>query len=161
MPGLRPDQVQKIHELIHEQRFIDAIKKYREITGASLVEAKNAIEEMARDEFTKPPDDVRDMDNPILTSRIMSLLARNRKVDAVKIYRDEYGVGLKEAKNAVDRIHVSMKQDGSSMNPSYESAISNDPFANDDANRRRILVMAALVSVAVCGAGVFFLLLGQ
>ena len=100
------------------------------------------------------------MDNPILISRIKSLLARNRKVDAVKIYREEYGIGLKEAKDAVDRIHASMKQDGSSMSMSYESAISNDPFANDDSNRRRmVLVLAALVSVAVCGAGVFFLFL--
>jgi len=159
MPSLRPDQVQKIHQLLHEQQLIHAIKFYREVTGSSLAEAKEAIEEMARNEATKPPDDVRDMDNPILISRIKSLLSRNRKVDAVKIYREEYGIGLKEAKNAVDRIHATMKQEGSSMNMSYESAISNDPFASDDSNRRRVLVMAVLVAVAVCGAGVFFLFL--
>lgn len=160
MPSLRPDQIQRIHELLHEQQLINAVKYYREVTGSSLAEAKEAIEEMARDESVKPPDDVRDMDNPILISRIKSLLARNRKIDAVKIYREEYGIGLKEAKNAVDRIHASMKQDGSSMSMSYESAISNDPFSNDDSNRRRmVLVLAALVSVAVCGVGVFFLFL--
>lgn len=159
MSSLRPDQVQKIHQLLHEQQLISAIKFYREVTGSSLAEAKEAVEEMARNETTKPPDDVRDMDNPILISRIKSLLARNRKVDAVKIYREEYGISLKEAKNAVDSIHASMKQDGSSMSMSYEPAISNDPFADDDANRRRVLVMAVLVAVAVCGAGVFFLFL--
>jgi len=159
MPSLRPDQVQRIHDLLHRQQLINAIKFYREITGASLAEAKDAVEEMARDESTKPPDDVRDMDNPILTSRIMSLLSRKRKIDAVKIYREEYGVGLKEAKDAVDQIEALMRSENRFSNMSYEPTISQDPFANDESNRRRILVMAALVSVAVCGAGIFFLFL--
>lgn len=159
MPGLRPDQVQNLHDLIHARQILQAIKLYREATGVSLAEAKQAIEEMARNEFTKPPDDVRDMDNPILTSRIKSLLARKRKIDAVKIYREEYGVGLKEAKDAVEQIEASMRSENRSGNMAYESAISQDPFANDDSNRRRVLVMAALVAVAVCGAGVFFLFL--
>jgi len=162
MPGLRPDQVQKIHEYIHNQQLINAIKFYREATGSSLAEAKNAIEEMAVNELVKPPDDVRDRDNPILDSRIKSLLSRNRKIDAVKIYREEYGVGLKEAKDAVDGIEASMKRSGSSMmNMPKESAISGDPFADDEGNRRRMVVLAVLVSVAVCGMGVFFLFMGS
>jgi len=159
MPSLRPDQIQRIHDLLHQKQLIHAIKFYREITGAGLAEAKDAVEEMARDEYTKPPDDVRDMDNPILTSRIKSLLARKRKIDAVKIYREEYGVGLKEAKDAVEQIEASMGSENRSGSMAYEPAISQDPFANDESNRRRVLVMAALVSVAVCGAGVFFLFL--
>jgi len=160
MPGLRPDQIQEIHELIHQKQIIQAIKLYRETTGVGLAEAKEAIEEMAGDEFTKPASGVRDYDNPILESRIKSLLARRRKVDAVKIYREEYGVGLKEAKDAVDRIQATMKQSNSST--AYEPAISADPFANDESNRRRImLVMAITISIAVCGAGVFFLMLSQ
>jgi ribosomal protein L7/L12 len=95
MPGLRPDQVQEIHKLLHDRKVIHAIKLYREATGVGLAEAKAAVEEMAQNEYTKPPDDVRDMDNPVLESRIKSLLSRNRKVDAVKIYREEYGVSLK------------------------------------------------------------------
>jgi ribosomal protein L7/L12 len=47
MPGLRPDQVQKIHEYIHNQQLIHAIKLYRDATGASLAEAKAAVEAMA------------------------------------------------------------------------------------------------------------------
>ena len=158
MPGLRPDQVQKIHALLHEKRLVDAIKLYREVTGVGLAEAKEAVEEMAVNEATKPPDDVRDYDNPVLTSRIKSLLSRNRKVDAVKIYREEYRVGLKEAKDAVDQIEATMKRSGSLSMP-YESAISGDPFADNDTNRRMILVFAAVVALAVCGAGVFFILM--
>lgn len=160
MPNLRPDQVQEIHDLIHQKQIIQAIKLYREVTGVGLAEAKDAIEEMANDEFSKPASGVRDYDNPILESRIKSLLARRRKIDAVKIYREEYGVGLKEAREAVDRIEASMKRSNSSS--AYEPAISADPFANDESNRRRIMiVMAVTISIAVCGAGAFLLMLGQ
>lgn len=161
MPGLRPDQVQKIHEYIHNQQLIHAIKLYRDATGASLAEAKAAVEDMAYNESTKPPDGVMDYDNPILEGRLRSLLAKGRKVDAVKIYREEYGVGLKDAKDAVDRIEASMRRmGGSSMSTPYESAIGGDPFAESSGpNARRAIVLAAAVAVLVCGMGVFFLLL--
>jgi len=159
MPGLNPDQVQQIHELIHAKQLIHAIKLYREATGVSLAEAKEAIEAMASDESVKPPDGVRDYDNPILNARIRSLLAKRQKIEAVKIYREEYGISLKDAKDAVDRIEASMRSGSSSMNMPYESAISGDPFADSDgANRRTVIVLAAVVAVAMCGAGVFFLL---
>jgi len=160
MPGLRPDQVQKIHEYLHDQQVINAIKLYREATGVGLAEAKDAVEEMARNEYTKPPDGVRDRDNPVLESRIKSLLSRNRKIDAVKIYREEYGVSLKEAKDAVDRMQASMGSARSSKMP-YESAISADPFADADNNRRRVVVLAVTVALAVCVMGVFFLFMVQ
>jgi len=160
MPGLRPDQVQKIHEYLHDQQVINAIKLYREATGVGLAEAKDAVEEMARNEYTKPPDGVRDRDNPVLESRIKSLLSRNRKIDAVKIYREEYGVSLKEAKDAVDRMQASMGSARSSQMP-YESAISADPFADADNNRRRVVVLAVTVALAVCVMGVFFLFMVQ
>ena len=161
MPSLRPDQVQNIHKLLHEKRLIDAIKLYREITGVGLAEAKEAVEEMAVDESIKPPDDERDYDNPILISRIKSLLSRNRKVDAVKIYREEYGVGLKEAKMAVDRIQATMAQTKSTSSMQYQSAISDDPFANDDKNRRMIMVLAVVIMISICGAGAVFFFLSQ
>jgi ribosomal protein L7/L12 len=139
--------------------MIHAIKLYREATGVGLAEAKSAIEEMARNEYTKPPDDVRDRDNPVLESRIKSLLSRNRKVDAVKIYREEFGVSLKEAKDAVDRFEASMRSTGSSSQMSYQSAISGDPFADADGNRRRIIAVAVAVLVGLCGIGMLFVML--
>lgn len=162
MPSLRPDQVQQIHEFIHQEQLIHAIKLYREATGASLAEAKRAIEEMARNESVKPPDGTRDYDNPILEARIKSLLAKGRKVEAVKVYREEYRVGLKAAKDAVDRIEASMKRiSGSSMNSLYESAIGSDPFAERSGTGARgsilLLVVAAL---AICGLAVYLLLAG-
>jgi len=163
MPGLQPDQVQKIREYIHNQQLIHAIKLYREATGVGLAEAKEVVEAMARDEYVKPPDGVMDYDNPILEARIKSLLANRQKIEAVKIYREEYGVGLKEAKDAVDGIEWSMRgMEASHTNMPYESAIGGDPFASADGDGRRFVVLvAAVVALMVCGAGVFFLLLNS
>jgi large subunit ribosomal protein L7/L12 len=39
-----------------------------------------------------------------LTSQVVSLLGRGEKIEAVKLYRNKLGGGLKEAKEAVERI---------------------------------------------------------
>jgi len=155
LPSLSPDQVQKIHEYIHNQQLIHAIKLYREVTGVGLAEAKEAIEAMARGEAVKPPSGRMDYDNPILEAKIQSLLANRQKIEAVKIYREEYGIGLKEAKDAVDKIEASMSMP-------YESAVGSDPFAdNDGGGKRVVILLAAVIALVVCGAGVFFLLIGS
>jgi ribosomal protein L7/L12 len=164
MPGLHPEHVRKLHELIHDKQLLNAIQFYQQATGVSLAEARAAIEEMARNELVKPPDSVRDYDNPVLESKIKSLLSKNKKIDAIKIYREEYGIGLNEARSAVERIEASMLSGGSSrsmQNVPYESAIGADPFAEDGNANRRILVLVGFVAaLAVCGAAVFILLLG-
>lgn len=162
MPSLRPDQVQQIHEFIHEEQLIHAIKLYRDATGASLAEAKQAIEEMARNESAKPPDGTRDYDNPILEARIKSLLAKGKKIEAVKVYREEYRVGLKAAKDAVDRIEASIKwTSGPPMNAQHESAIGSDPFAERvGSGARGSILLLAVAALAICGQAVYLLLSG-
>ena len=157
MADLTPDQVQKIHQLLHDKQVIHAIKLYREATGASLAEAKRAVEEMAFVEVTKPPSGVRSFDNPVLESKIRSLLAKGKKIDAIKIYREEYGIGLNEAKNAVERIEATMPRDSASGIP-YESAIGRDPFADDGAGRGRLLILGVALLIALCGVGGFILI---
>ncbi len=159
MSGLTPDQVQKIHQLLHAKQIIQAIQLYREATGVSLANAKAAVEEMALVEVTKPPSGVRSYDDPVMESKIKSLLAKGKKIDALKIYREEYGIGLNEAKDAVERIEATMPRDPATAVP-YESAIGRDPFAEDDGtNRGRIVILAVVLIVALCGVGAFILTL--
>lgn len=160
MPGLQPDQVQKIHDLIHAKQIISAIQFYQRATGVSLAEAKQAVEEMASGEMTKPPSGVRNYDNPVLESKIKSLLGKGMKIEAVKIYREEYNTSLKAAKDAVDRIEATMPRDPGRNLP-YESAFGKDPFAEEDGRGRRVvLLLAAVIAVAVCGLALLILLLG-
>jgi ribosomal protein L7/L12 len=157
MPGLTPDQVQKIHTLLHDKKLLQAVKLYHDATGVSLSEAKEAVEQMARNEFSKPPSGVRNYDDPVLESKIKSLLSKGKKLDAIRIYREEYGIGLKEAKNAVERIETSMPRDLATAKP-YEPAIGRDPFADEDeAGRRRFIVLGVALIVALCGVGGFLL----
>lgn len=159
MPSLSPDQVQQIHEYIHNRQLIQAIKLYREATGTGLAEAKEIVEALARGEAIKPPSGTMDYDNPVLEEKIRSLLVKRQKITAVKIYREEYGVGLKEAKDAVDRLEASIHRGSSSPNLPYEPAIGADPFADSgNDGRRRMVVMAAAIAIMLCGLGVFFLM---
>jgi hypothetical protein len=68
---------------------------------------------------------------------------------------------LKEAKDYVDQIENSMRREDPSRSMPYESAISGDPFADDEGNRRRMIVMAVSILIALCGAGVFLLMLNS
>ena len=157
MPGLTPDQVQKIHKLLHDKQLIQAVKLYHDATGVSLAEAREAVEEMARNEFMKPPSGMRNYDDPVLESKIRSLLSKGKKLDAVKIFRAEYGTSLSEAKNAVERIEASMPRSTAAAVP-YEPAIGSDPFAEEDeAGRRRIIVLGIALIIVLCGLGVFLL----
>jgi ribosomal protein L7/L12 len=91
----------QIRELLASGNKIAAIKRYREETGVGLAEAKAAVESLdVDDSFTER---IR-LDESGLTDQIVGLLGRGEKLAAVKLYRDQSGCGLKEAKEAVDRI---------------------------------------------------------
>lgn len=159
MPRLRHDQAQQIHEYIREGQLIHAVKLYREATGASLAEAKRAIEEAARNESFGLPEGVTDNDNPLLEARVRSLLAKGRKVEAVKVYREEYRLGLKAAKEAVDRIEASMKRtNGPAVNTAYESAIGSAPFAEKAGSGARVVALLGVAAFIICGLAGYLLL---
>ena len=159
MPGLTPDHIQRIHQLLHDKQLLQAIKVYRDATGVSLADAKKAVEEMARNEYAKPPSGVQSFDDPVLESKIRSLLSKGKKIEAVKIYREEYRTSLNEAKNAVDRIEADMPREPVPAK-SYEAAIGQDPFADeDDTGRRRLIILGVALIVGLCGLAGFLLML--
>ena len=91
----------EIRRLMESGNKILAIKRYREETGVGLAEAKAAVESLETSgSFTETvqPDD------SDLTQQIVNLLGRGEKIEAIKIYRQRFGVGLKEAKEAVERL---------------------------------------------------------
>ena len=72
-----------------------AIKEYRRLHGGSLADAKRAVEMMLRNEPVS--EDTKDK-----ISEIKRLVRRGEKIAAIKVYREHYGVGLKEAKESVE-----------------------------------------------------------
>jgi ribosomal protein L7/L12 len=94
--------IEQVHLLARQGLKIQAIKAYRELTGAGLKDAKDYVEAL---EAGAPPPAV----TPAASSRsdlaeVSALLAKGNKIAAIKRYRELTGVGLKEAKDYVDRL---------------------------------------------------------
>ncbi len=83
--------------LLDAGKKISAIKLYRERHGVGLNEAKAAVEALARQRGIadqSSPDD----------AELLELLNAGQKISAIKLYRERHGVGLKEAKDAVEAL---------------------------------------------------------
>lgn len=95
----------EIRSLLDARQKIQAIKLYRQHTGASLADAKSAVDAIDAGESA----DVNDLDahvelDPTVEKEIVDLLDRGETVQAVKKYHDETGRGLKQSKEALQRI---------------------------------------------------------
>jgi ribosomal protein L7/L12 len=98
------EQRVELESLLRAGHKIAAIKRYRQITGLELRQAKRDIEEMqiglrplSAEELHAKVDNV---------DALQSLLQSGNKLQAIKLYRQSHGVGLKEAKEAVEALVV-------------------------------------------------------
>ncbi|MFZ5922016.1 MAG: hypothetical protein ACOYY3_13260 [Chloroflexota bacterium] len=129
-----PSKLNEIRSLAASGNKIMAIKLYREATGVSLREAKDAVEVLARGLGAAFPPmaapAVSFGSDAMLEDRIRQLLAARQKIEAVKLYRERYRVGLKEAKDAVDAVEAQMRAGSIPRIPTLNTA-NIDPFAED------------------------------
>jgi ribosomal protein L7/L12 len=111
-PPLDPAALDALTAAIAGGRKIEAIKLYREATGASLVEAKGAVEAL---EAAVPAAGAASVSQATPRSStlsdaqrnaVMGALAQGRKIIAIKLYREATGVGLKAAKDAVEALEA-------------------------------------------------------
>ena len=102
----------QLRSLMAADRKIEAIKLYRQRTGAGLAEAKEAVEALAAGQTPSAvPRGTCDADRQSaallekeLEQDLVALLEQGRMIEAIKLYRAHTGVGLKDAKDAVDAI---------------------------------------------------------
>src|SRR3954468_24966045 len=87
------DLESRVRFLMDQDQKIEAIKLYRGRTGAGLKESKEAVEAIGRGQRSPSRQEVRDYRN-----EVVSLLGRGEKIEAIRLYRERTGVGLKEAK---------------------------------------------------------------
>ncbi len=112
-------KLKEVARLIRSGNKIEAIKVYREIFDVGLKEAKEAVEKLEAGQpivmpgsaafattsamayrsagFESTSTDTRDTE-----AEIARWLSEGKKIEAIKVYRQVYGVGLKEAKDAVE-----------------------------------------------------------
>ncbi|PRB09986.1 hypothetical protein CQ047_08555 [Microbacterium sp. MYb72] len=115
--GLTPRVVADIDRLVASDQKIQAIKLYRQSTGVGLKEAKDRIDHWsisttaphaaavshanaARTSIT--PSSIRASLPAPVAADIDRLVAEGAKITAIKALREHTGVGLKEAKDAIE-----------------------------------------------------------
>jgi ribosomal protein L7/L12 len=98
-----------VQQLVLAGKKIEAIKLVREQTGLGLKEAKDAVEAIERGEtpeLTLRATAITHGVSGIDLDQINELLLQNKKIEAIKLYREQTGLGLKEAKDAVEAIEA-------------------------------------------------------
>ena len=104
--GVDVDQIQ---QLLRDGKKIDAIKLVREQTGLGLKEAKDAVEAIERGESVElklQTASTVQLVSGVDPNQITELLRQGNKIDAIKLVREQTGLGLQEAKNVVDAIEA-------------------------------------------------------
>lgn len=96
-PGLQSPE-----ELVRAGRKIEAIKRYREIHGVGLKEAKDAVEAFEHNGGNVMALPAKSVLREVHDSEIEAQIRSGHLIDAIKLYREKNGVGLKEAKDAVE-----------------------------------------------------------
>jgi len=88
----------ELRSLVAAGHRTEAVKLYREQSGVGVMDAAEAVESLAREQgISQRQTDSVEWD-------VLLLLERGETVQAVKLYRQRTGSGLKESKEAVDRI---------------------------------------------------------
>ena len=100
------DVLLQIQELLRQNKKIEAIKIYRDATGAGLKEAKEIVEAV---QMGRLPES---LSNPPLASVVydgdwqadaLRLIQAGKKIEAIKVFREKTGKGLREAKEWADQ----------------------------------------------------------
>lgn len=99
-----PDPYFAVRRALRAGNKIEAIKLFRQQTGVDLAQAKEAVEQMtleapATSAIPQAPN-----------SEIHQALFARKKIAAIKLYREQFHVGLAEAKSAVEAIEAQLSQ---------------------------------------------------
>lgn len=143
-------------DLIAAGRKIEAIKEVRTLTGLGLREAKEAVERIERGEsvsLTAAPSSRTAVDANDLAARIGSLVKDGQTIQAIKEVRSATGLGLREAKDLVERV-----AHGEPLAPPQH--LSVPPRQPVEAQRSAQLLVAVALAVAALMFVVIWFLIG-
>jgi ribosomal protein L7/L12 len=98
---------QEVSDLLAQGRKIEAIKVMRDKSGLTLAAAKDAVEvvEKSPGSVPTPAGLVATIRHAQETSEeVQKLVKKGQKIEAIKLIREQTGMGLREAKDLVDRL---------------------------------------------------------
>jgi ribosomal protein L7/L12 len=100
--------LERIRGAIATGKKIEAIKLYREASGAGLAEAKHAVESLESSGTLDGP--ALGMASTNEAEQIQAALFAGRKILAIKLYRAQTGLGLIEAKEFIDSLEAELRR---------------------------------------------------
>ncbi len=104
------DLAKRIADLVLAGQKIEAIKLLREATGMGLAEARDAVEAAARGTPLPPHAPAARQQSPApgrtgeLPADVHAAASAGDRINAIKLLRKHTGLGLKEAKDELDRL---------------------------------------------------------
>jgi ribosomal protein L7/L12 len=101
-------ELDRIHAALADGLKIEAIKLYREASGAGLAEAKKFVEDLeaGRTPGSPPVESVSNDD----IDQIQAAVFAGEKIKAIKLYRESTGEGLKESKDFIDALEDELRR---------------------------------------------------
>jgi ribosomal protein L7/L12 len=139
--GLDDHFTSELRQLLVSNQKLEAIKRYRERAGVGLKEAKDAVEALARGPAL--PTVAAAPQTPGSLESVRALAAQGKKLEAIKRYRALTGLGLAEAKAAVE----AMEDERPINHPPGHAP--NRPFDDDEmppaSNDARLADVAQLI----------------
>lgn len=92
-----------VQAAVRDGNLIQAIKLLRESSGLGLKEAKDLIDAHARGASAAPASAAPSGE---LAAPVVQALLAGRKIEAIRLLREQTGLGLKEAKEAVEASQI-------------------------------------------------------
>lgn len=155
-----PGGLDEIRGLVGNGDIFEAVKKYREYFGASLKEARDAVDALQAGRLAEQSEGLSVSEAPDKYSKVLEevkrLLSQGNKIEAIKRYREAYDVSLARAKYAVEQIEA-----GNDLFPEagFPAAVPISTGTTARAGRALGLAITMVILVAVAGIIAFILFL--
>ncbi len=91
-------------ELCRQDKKLAAVKLYMEKTGFGLKVSKDYVDELYESDEAGSAGSTKFIADTTLDNQLMEYCLQNRKLEAIKLYKETTGKGLKESKDYVDEL---------------------------------------------------------
>jgi ribosomal protein L7/L12 len=99
-----------VRDLLSEGRKTEAVELYARFAGVDQYTAQDAVEQIEREMRLEDAPPSETGLSAADTVELRDLLQRGQKIQAVKLYHDKTGRGLKESKDAVEVLEKQLKR---------------------------------------------------
>jgi ribosomal protein L7/L12 len=152
MPGVLQGRIatsagflEEVRRLASSGNLIEAVRKYRSAYGVGLKEAKEAVEALQAGRLVSPsaPGARSPEELTKVIQAAQDLLAQGKKIEAIKLYRENFDVSLTRATYAIEQI-----QAGQTLQP--EAGFETQPLPSREVSTVKTgKWLGAVITVAI------------